>query len=113
MRSRAENVFLVAIPERLCYLSVSNRRVGRESHGVLAGGLMKKPRGVSAEMWRKAERLVHDLLLQENISEEDRLNGLILFMRGHGLPCDPERFEKIQKAWRECVDDPPHRRKKT
>lgn len=74
---------------------------------------MKRSRGASAELWTRAERFVHDMLLHEEIPERERLDGLILFMRAHGLPCGPGQLEKIRKAWLECVADPPQRRKKT
>jgi len=74
---------------------------------------MDRPRRVSAELWSRAERLIQDLLLREEVPEKERLAGVILFMRGHGLPCGPEQLEKIRKIWLECVADPPQRRKRT
>ncbi|HSB67969.1 MAG TPA: hypothetical protein VLT62_01365 [Candidatus Methylomirabilis sp.] len=74
---------------------------------------MKRPPGVSAELRRKIERAVIELLLQEEVPIEERFDGVIMLMRAHGLPCDHERVEKIRKYWLECVAEQRRRRKKT
>jgi hypothetical protein len=48
-------------------------------------------------------RLISQLLSEEGISSEDRLAGLLLAMRAHGLPIDPGRVKKIEKMWAACV----------
>lgn len=74
---------------------------------------MRGERRVSPEVRRKIERAVMELLLQDELPSEERFNGVILLMRGHGLPCDPQQVAKIRKYWDVCVDDPKRRRKKT
>lgn len=65
------------------------------------------------EVWLKFQRLISQLLQEEGIPPEKRFDGLILAIRAHGLPCDPERVEKIRKLWLECVADRQKRRKRT
>jgi len=80
----------------------------------MRGGLTVKSRKrPSPELWKKLERLIIDLLQEEGIPEQERFDGLILAMRAHGLPCDPERVEKIRKCWNECVASRRQRRGKT
>lgn len=75
---------------------------------------MEKRRGRGkARLWTEFERLVTHLLQEERIPEEERFDGLILAMRAHGLPCDPERAEKIRRLWLECVAARQKRRKRT
>jgi len=68
---------------------------------------------VSEEVRRKIERTIRDLLLQEEVPSEERFNGVILLMRGHGLPTDSERIVQIRKHWDACVDELKRRRKKS
>ena len=74
---------------------------------------MKNRKRQSPELWRKFERLIIDLLQEEGIPEQERFDGLILAMRAHGLPCDPERVETIRKCWNECVAVRQQPRRKT
>ena len=74
---------------------------------------MKSRKRQSPELWRKFERLIIDLLQEEGIPEQERFDGLILAMRAHGLPCDPERVEAIRKCWNECVAVRQQPRRKT
>lgn len=64
-------------------------------------------------LWKKFESLIPQLLQQEDIPEKERFKGLILAMRAHGLPTDPDRVEKIRKIWIDCVADVQRRRKRT
>lgn len=67
---------------------------------------------VREEVRRKVERAIGDLLHQEQVSSEERFKGVILLMRAHGLPTDPERIVQIRKYWDACVDDLKRRRKR-
>ena len=49
------------------------------------------------------EALIHDLLMKAEISEEARFDGVLLTMKAHGLPCNPERVRQIRKYWLDCV----------
>jgi len=71
------------------------------------------PRHTKQELWARFEKLVAQLLQDEEIPPNERFNGLILAMRAHGLPCDPRRLEGIRRLWNECVAARQRRRKKT
>ncbi len=71
---------------------------------------MKRGRGGG---WLVFQRLISQLLQEEDIPAEDRFDGLIFAIRAHGLPCDPGQVEKIRKLWLECVADRRKRRKRT
>lgn len=73
----------------------------------------KKRRESKAVLEWRFEKLIRELLLEEGIPAKERLNGLFLAMRGHGLRYDAQRAAQIQKLWLQCVADPPHRRRKT
>lgn len=69
--------------------------------------------GPRKELWLRFQRLISELLQEEGLPAEERFDGLILAMRAHGLPCDPERVEKIRKLWLECVAEQRKRHKRT
>ncbi len=73
---------------------------------------MGKPLSVRAEVRRKIETAVMELLLQDEVPSGERFKGVILLMRAHGLPCEPEQVAKIRKYWDACVDDRKRRSKK-
>lgn len=73
----------------------------------------KGRRRAKAESWLTFQRLVSQLLQEEEVSAEDRFEGLILAMRAHGLLCDQKRVEKIRKLWLECVAERKKPRKRT
>ncbi len=47
-----------------------------------------KARRPKPELWMRFEKLLVQLLQEEELPAEDRFDGLILAMRAHGLPCD-------------------------
>lgn len=74
---------------------------------------MRKSVRVRAEVRKKVERAIRDLLHQEEVPPEDRFNGVILLMRAHGLPTDPDRIQQIRKYWDAWLGDLARRRKKS
>lgn len=73
---------------------------------------MGKPLSIRAEVRRKIEQAVRELLRQDEVPPRERFEGVILLIRAHGLPCEPQQVEKIRKHWNACVDARMPRRKK-
>ncbi len=74
--------------------------------------MQERGKRAKAKFWGEFQRLVPQLLQEEQIPPEDRFDGLILAMRAHGLLSDQKRVEKIRKLWLECVAERKRLRKK-
>ncbi len=73
----------------------------------------RRPGRVRPDLRARFERLLVQLLEEEDVPAEDRFEGLILAMRAHGLPYDQKQVERIRKLWNECVGAQQRRRKRT
>lgn len=48
---------------------------------------------------------VKQLMMNEDVPPEERLEGIFLLMNAHGLPCDPKRQKVIRKCWTDYASD--------
>lgn len=72
----------------------------------------KRLRRISPEVIEKARQAARQLIHNEDIPADGRLEGIFLLMDANGLPCDMKRRETIRKRFDEFVADQQRRRKK-
>jgi len=72
----------------------------------------KRLRRISPGVIEKARQAARQLIHNEDIPADGRLEGIFLLMDANGLPCDMKQRETIRKRFDEFVADQRRRRKK-
>jgi ribosomal 50S subunit-associated protein YjgA (DUF615 family) len=54
---------------------------------------------------RRMAQLIGKLLRREDLSDEERLNAILMAMDAAKLPRKPGQVEAIKKYWREAVEN--------
>ena len=74
-----------------------------ESHG---------KRGFRQRIQEYLTPAILQILRNEEIPVEERVDGVILLMRAHGLPLEPDREKTIRNRFAECVAEQQKQKKK-